>query len=510
MAKLSAETKTQIKRAMRHPVRWWKSADLPEESIRPWEGGIQFLAEALKGFMTGFTDLRHRLYLGKGEGKIPPNMKSVSDAVITTWDAVNDFPVGVFMDRRRFSDDIHRWIMRFNATLSPLFILIQCFDFGMTPLQRVIQWTLVTMFADIMSTANAVSETKIWAGITPYAGQRSALQLARTLGGHVGGFFWGFTIVFMGLKDVLHVTDYQIMIYGALLFTPLTIFSRWLPSFARQRVDLTVKVRGEDEQKEEERFTFRESFSIVKHNKWFMMQLVINMIKIIQPTTDELFLYRFLMPNIKFRGYELGSELLFTLKSTLSITPGFLLSPFARRAVKKFGGEINFLRWQALIILTTHLAVYFAGYNSFARVAFMILMAIPKAIMDLWSGVPNQMMEYKMYDYVEWKTGFRSEGMTKSVDGLLNKLVRGNLANFFGNAILQWTGFLGYEFPKEEQPPRFLDTIWPLLHLGTAFGALVTLVCLFVFRMPTNFDQVEADLIERRALAEQMKEESKR
>jgi len=505
---MSAETKAQIKAAVRHPVVWWRGADLPEESIRPWESGIQFLGEALKGFMTGFTDLRHRLYLGMGEGKIPPNMKSVSDAVITTWDAVNDFPVGVWMDRRRLKDNIHRWIMRFNATFSPLFILIQCFNFGLTPLQRIIQWTLVTMFADIMSTVNAVSETKIWAGITPHAERRSVLQLARTLGFHFGGFFWGFTIVFMGLKDVLGVTDYQIMIYGAILFAPLTIFSRWLPSFAKQRVDLTIKVKGEEEQEGEEHFTFRESFRIVKHNRWFMMWLVINLVKIIQPSTDELFLYRFLMPNIKFRDVELGSELLFTLKSTLSITPGFLLSPLARQAVKRFGGEMNLLRGRAFVTLISSLATYFVGYKSFARIAFMILMYIPRAILDLWAPVPQSMMEYKMYDYVEWKTGFRSEGMTKSVDGIINKLLRNNLANFFGNAILQWTGYLGYDIPTEQQPQRFLNTIWPLMHLGTVFGEIVTLICMFTFKMPDNFGQVEADLIERRALAERMKEEA--
>ena len=508
MAKMNAETKAQVKQALHHPNKWWRGENLPEESIRPWESGIQFLGESLKGFMTGFTDLRHRLYLGMGEGKIPPNMKSVSDLVITTWDAVNDFPVGVFMDRRRFKENIHRWIMRFNATFSPLFILIQCFNFGLTPLQRVIQWTLVTMFADIMSTVNAVSETKIWAGITPHAEQRSVLQLFRMLGGHVGGFFWGFTIVFMGLKDVLHVTDYQIMIYGALLFAPLTIFSRWLPSFAKQRVDLTVKVQGE-EKREEEHFTFRESFSIVKHNKWFMMWLVINIIRILQPRADELLIYRFLMPNFKVRDFQLGSELIFTLKTTAATIPGFLLSPFARQAVKRFGGEMNFLRSQAIINVIAYLIVYLVGYNSVGKIAVMVLMEIPRVIMNLWSGVPNQMMEYKMYDYVEWKTGFRSEGMTKSVDGILNKLIRNNLANIFGNAVLQWTGYLGYDVPVEQQPPRFINTIWPLFYLGIIFGEIVALIAMFAFKMPANFDQVEADLIERRAQAAKIKEESK-
>ena len=53
MAKMKPETKAQIRQALRHPVVWWKGKGLPEEKIRPWEGGIQFFAEALKGFMSG-------------------------------------------------------------------------------------------------------------------------------------------------------------------------------------------------------------------------------------------------------------------------------------------------------------------------------------------------------------------------------------------------------------------------------------------------------------------------
>jgi Na+/melibiose symporter-like transporter len=155
-----------------------------------------------------------------------------------------------------------------------------------------------------------------------------------------------------------------------------------------------------------------------------------------------------------------------------------------------------------------HLTVYFVGYSSFGRIAYMIFAYMLQAVMDLWAPVPHQMMEYKMYDYVEWKTGFRSEGMTKSVDGILNKLIRNNLANIFGNAVLQWTGYLGYDVPVEQQPPRFINTIWPLFYLGIIFGEIVALAAMFAFKMPANFDQVEADLIERRAQAAKIREES--
>ena len=508
MALISEAAKIQIRAALKNPIAWWKGADLPGEEIHPWEGGIQFLAEALKGFMNGFTDIKDRLYLGMGKGKIPPNMKSVSDVIITTWDAVNDFPVGVWMDRRRFKENIHRWIMRFNATFSPLFILIQCFNFGLTPLQRAIEWTLISMFADIMSTFNAVSETKIWAGISPHADARSILQVSRNFGGQVGGMFAGITFIFMGLKDVLHITDYQIMIWGAMAFAPLTIFSRWLPSFAKQRVDLTVKVEGEEAREDTEHFTFRESFAIVKHNTWFMMWLVVYMIRIIRPSTDAIFLFRFLLPKMKVRGYELGGEILYTIKGIVTLLPGFLLTPFARQAVDKFGGEINFIKGHVIITLLRHLTVYLVGYNSVWKIAYMFLMETLQGVMSMWAAVPHSMMEYKMYDYVEWKTGFRSEGMTKSVDGILNKLIKNNLTNIFGNAVLQWTQYKGYDVPTEQQPKRFLDTIWPLTHLGMVFGEVVVLIALFVFKMPKNFDQIEADLIERRAQAAKRSEEA--
>ena len=498
----------KTKQALLHPLAWWKGNDLPEEKIRPWEGGIQLFAEGLKGFMKGYTDMKDLLYLGMGEGKIPHNWKSVHDVSRVTLDGLSNPVIGMYMDRRRFGEKVHRWIMRFNATFSPLFILMKCFNFGLTPVQRVVMWTAIAMFSDVMSTANSVSETKIWAGITPRTEQRGQLQMFRSLGGTVGALFTGIPVIFMGLKDMLGITDYQIMIFGVCLFAPLTIFSRWLPSFAKQRVDLTVKVEGEEARIEEEHFTFRESFSIVKHNTWFMMWLVVYMIRIVRPTTDALFLFRFLLPKMQFMGKELGGEILYAAKGIITLLPGFLLSPLAIKAVNFFRGEINFIRGHVVTVLVSHLTTFLVGYNSVPRLAYMFLMETLRGTMDMWSGVPHSMMEYKMYDYVEWKTGFRSEGMTKSVDGILNKLVRNNLVNIFGNAVTQWTGYMGYDVPAEQQPARFLNTIWPLMHLGVVFGEVVVLVCLYAFKMPKNFDEIEADLIERRALAAKLKEEA--
>jgi len=516
---MNGENKAKFRRAVRHPVVWWRGDSLPEETIRPWEGGIQLLAESLKGFMTGFTNMKDRLYLGLGEGKIPPNWKSVHDVTKITWDAVNDPIIGTYMDRRRYGVKIHRWVMRFNATLSPFFILLQCFDFGLTPLQRVILWTGISMFADIMSTANAVSDAKIWAGITPYTAQRGIVQLCKTIGGQLAAAFKGIPTGLMGLKAFTGLTDYQTMIYGALIFAPLTIFCRWLPSFARQRVDFTANVKTEGEEADEDENSarqpaqkppgLRESFAVVKHNRWFMMNTVVNLLRVFLPKTDEMFFYRFLIPahmRVKIGGKEVGGEALWMIKNLVFGAPGLILQPFALKAVGRFSDKLNYIKLHTGIVAATTAAKYFAGYTSWPRLIFTYFMDTTREIFDRWAPVPKGQLDYEMYDYVEWKTGLRSEGMTIAVDGMLNKLINNNVTSVIGNAVLHWTGFQGYDIP--EQPERFLKSIWPLLHIGKIVGEVIYLIALFWFRYPHDPREVEADLIERRALAKRMREEA--
>jgi len=525
LAIMKDETKEQVRYALRHPVTWWRGADLPEETIHPWENGIQFFGEALKGLMGGFTNIKDRLYLGKGDGKIPPNMKTIHDVTKMTWDGINDPIIGSYMDRKRFGENVHRWVMRFNATFSPIFILLQCFNFGLSPVQRVVQWTLISMFADIMSTSNAVSETKIWAGITPRTQQRGALQLSKTVGNQLASVLSGISTLLMGLQDVIGLNDYQIMIYGAMLFAPLTIFCRWLPSYAKQRVDFTVQVQGEEAAlayeaamqsnaakaampEAEHQPTFRENIAVVKHNRWFMMWTVVNFIRVILPGTDELFLYRFLIPKLRVGGKELGGEVIYTVKNIIFGGPAFFLQPFAIRVVSKFKDNISFIKTHVIVNIITTSSIFLIGYKSWPRLIFMFAMEMVRTAFDMWSPIPHELIRYEMLDYVEWKTGLRSEGMTTAVDGMLNKLLKNNISSVFGNLVTDWTEYQGWDVPLEKQPPRFLKSIWPLMHLGRIAGEFVVLGALFLYKQPNDPKLVEADLVRRRALALQERAEA--
>jgi len=513
---MSVETKAQIKEAIRHPVVWWRGADLPEEKIRPWESGIQFFAETLKGFMSGFESMRERLFVGMGEGKMPPKLKTIHDVIRITSDGLSNPPIGTYMDRKRFSEQVHRWIMRVNATFSPLLILVQCFNLGLTPLQRMIQWTVASVLANLISTTNVVSETKIWAGITPYSDQRGALQLWRTLGDNVGGLASALPMIMMGFAGTLgwDLSDYRIMVVGASLTAPLTILSRWLPSFAKQRVDFTVKLNAEGEDAAapdggaaEERLSLRESFAIVKHNKWFMMWLLMDFVKLLVPNSDRMLMYRFLIPSKRVFGKDIDGLLIKTLfRDIIFGWPSMALLPFATKAVEKLGDPVRFMRVRFLINLVTEVTAFSVGYKSWPRLAAYWILEMSREVMQKWSAVPDTMIKYEMFDYVEWKTGIRSEGVTQAVDGLLKKLLRANIDSVIGNLVMQWTGYKGWDVPLAEQPERFLKTLWPLLHFGVIFGEAVALIGLLWFKYPHNPREVEADLIERRALAQKLKE----
>jgi len=517
MKKMSEESKAKLRYALRHPVVWWRGADLPEEKIRPWEGGVQFFAEAFKGLMGGYTSMRGRMYYGMGKDKIPPNWSSVTGIVNMTWDALNDPLIGNYLDRKRFSEKINRWIMRFNATYSPIMTLLMCFHFGWTPLQRVIIWCIWSFFNDFVSTANAVGEAKIWASITPHTEQRRIIQLCKTLGNQLSQGFSSIPILLMGLKEVIGLSDYQLMIYGAMVFAPLTVFCRWLPSFAKTRVDLSIKVKGENQTEEEaeQQPSFRESFAVVKHNKLFMMGTILGFVTLALPGTDKMFLYRFLLPqtpymnNMQFRGKPLGGELIFFIKNFLVAVPGTFLQPFATQFIKRFGGELRFQRFCTILDLVTNTAKFIVGYNTFPKLMFMYLMEMASDIFSFrMSPVAGRVMDYQMLDYVEWKTGHRSEGMTMAVAGMINKLIRNNIGTVTGNAWLQWTQYLGWDIPVEEQPEQFLKTIWPLMHIGSIISGVIWLGAWLWFKYPHDPEEVEADLIERRALAKKLKEEA--
>jgi len=125
-----------------------------------------------------------------------------------------------------------------------------------------------------------------------------------------------------------------------------------------------------------------------------------------------------------------------------------------------------------------------------------------------WVSVAEGVIDYHMLDYTEWKTGVRSEGAIMSVTALTDKLATSNVGTVVNNAVLDWSGFRGSDIPAAEQPKRFMDMVWPLLCLTVAFDSLVYFIFRALWKPPADREQMEQELIERRALENKLREDA--
>jgi len=118
-----------------------------------------------------------------------------------------------------------------------------------------------------------------------------------------------------------------------------------------------------------------------------------------------------------------------------------------------------------------------------------------------------------MLDYVEYKTGVRSEGVTMAFQGLVDKLLKNSLNSLTGNAFEAWTGINKIDINAENAadliPERYSKWAWVMAHVAGIIDGLIWLWARAAFPYdPGQKDIVEADLKERRRLAQAKQEEA--
>ncbi|NMP36875.1 MAG: hypothetical protein GX051_01925 [Clostridiales bacterium] len=144
---------------------------------------------------------------------------------------------------------------------------------------------------------------------------------------------------------------------------------------------------------------------------------------------------------------------------------------------------------------------FFAGRRNVRSVSRIVpLIAIWNAVNALFDGVgsvvPSEMMA-ETVDYMEWKTGMRSEGITFAAANLITKLV-GVLTSSMGTLILAKIGYrpglgVGAQSAKTNQWLWALFTIIP-----QAFGVIDCIPILFYNLVGGTRETMLKDLTERR------------
>jgi len=508
------QTYDNLMEGIRHPKPWLRGEGLPPEHITPWELLLFFFNRAFSGMFDGFAGRQDFLY--KDYFRIPPNQISIAGIISSIWDGINDPILGGWMDKKRLGPDALRIIMRVSAVVGTVFAVVKMIDGGMSNLQHLIVLAACNMLGDITGTMNGVAAQKMRAGISPSTQQRGRIDVWGNMGASLTWAIGNLPTFLMGFSKYVGWNDYQIIFYGSMILLPFGVFAHILPTFIKQRVDYsypaaTAPTGEPTEGAAPEDLSLLQSFRVVKHNKYFIVNTIASFITVFTPDVgDELMIYRYLMPTYKVFGFEVTGEALLPIKQMLSGTLSNLLQPFHRQIINKVGGPLRAQQLKCLVNIFNRTVMFLGGYKSPWRFALIVAME------SLWNasmgfdGVAGAMMNYEWFDYVELKTGQRSEGVTSAVNNLFGKIVTNNIGQVTGNAFLQWTGYEGgYKADGTRPPERYLKYMWPMYTLIPVLDHSIWFACRsFVKWKPEDRERTEQALAERRAAAEKLKEEA--
>ena len=187
--------------------------------------------------------------------------------------------------------------------------------------------------------------------------------------------------------------------------------------------------------------------------------------------------------------------------------PQFIGMIFADKLKVKFKGHRNLLIFIQICTIVGKVLAWIIGFEGNNILIGMIIMAIC-AIPSGAASIAQTSLFCDSVDYMEWKTGKRTEGVTFAMQTFFTKIssgITGALATFS----LSILGYVAIEDVEGAvylgtQTQAFEDWIWPLTMLTPAIAAVLYIIpLLFIKYTPEQKAQVEKELAERRALSEQ-------
>ncbi|MEE1011558.1 MAG: MFS transporter [Acutalibacteraceae bacterium] len=185
--------------------------------------------------------------------------------------------------------------------------------------------------------------------------------------------------------------------------------------------------------------------------------------------------------------------------------PNYVITPVAPSVINKFGLRTTAISAGVFSGLA-YTALYFIGYKPTGNywIDFVIVTVgltvcgLPNHIM----GVCDPLLKGDMYDYLEWKTGIRNEGIVNAVMSYVNKL-SSSVHTFLSGVVFDWIKFtpqkdiFGNVVPHTN--PKVLKGIWGIFCLAPAVARYGYGLALFFFNVHgKNKEKMLIELAEHR------------
>jgi len=488
---------------LRHPIRWFNSAK-EEEVPRRELLGILF-ATLGQSAMYGMAGANWFFHFCTNVLMLDPKIVGAMTGVFPIYDAVVDPVVGVAIDSHQFKDG--RKLVPWIRNLAPFAAVMALLLFVNWSFQSVglkaLYCILVYLIWDTLNSFLTTSLSGVSAAISPHSLQRARAVQWQDIGLTIGSFFPELLLPMLSVnqdtgKAAFGMSQQQIY----LLFGFIMCFAGGLLYLSATSV--TERVRNINSSTEKNPF---KKFAVLRHNHILLLFVLFDIVRASAPFISEGFVYQ--QVSYPWFGGTIKAGTLVTVLMILAGLPGMGLKFVATKIIEKVGSMKKVL----IIAVITDIACRVVGWAiGISTIPRLILVFVMEAINNVpWGvfGIAQKALIADSVDYVEWKTGQRTEGVTMSGRNLTVKLASAARRFMMGQTL----GWLQYDAKLVSagvpQGPIFQKWSWAAYKLGVAGGGLLCLIPLMLMKFPDSLRrQVESELAERRAMAQGKVEES--
>ena len=435
----------------------------------------------------------------------PPAVVTVLLMIMKIWDGVNDPIIGSFVDRHRFKNgEKLRPLLKNTPVPVGIFTVLIFFVFSTDEnllWLRVGYFVIMYLCWDITYTMQDVAIWGMTAVVTPDSNERDKfVQLARSVGSIFFGIASGF--IPMAMEIIAKVSGNSLALM-TVLFTLIFGLGGALLSAKCYSAHERVRLVEPDKQQT----SILECFKLLFQNKMLMLVTLSNLLGCFGFGANLMtYFFKYKMPEISVFGYVLGPLTLNTIFGTLTSPLSFFGMLMADKLKHKFKGYRNLLIFIQICTLVGRIIAWAIGFedkNIIWTIVILALCSFPGGA----ASIAQTSLFCDSVDYMEWKTGKRTEGVTFAMQTFFTKISSG-ITGALGTLALSLLGYVAVEDTPGAvylgtQSQTFETWIWPLVMLTPALAALLYIIpLLFIRYTPEQKAQVEKELMERRTAAE--------
>ncbi len=437
--------------------------------------------------------------------QFPAHIVGVLLILMKVWDGVNDPIIGSIVDRHRFkSGEKLRPLLKYTPVPVGIFTVLIFVVFSTAEnllWLRVGYFVVMYLCWDITYTMQDVAIWGMTSVVTPDSNERDKfVQLART----VGSIFFGVASgIIPAVMEIVAKQSGNSLALMTILFAIIFGLGGALISAKCYKAQERVRLVEPSQQQT----SIIECFRLLFQNKMLMLVTLSNLFGALAFGNNLMtYFFKYKIPEISIGGFVLGPLTLTTIFGALTSAPAFFGMLVADKLKEKFKGYRNLLIFIQLCTLIGRVIAWIIGFEGKNIILTLIILALCSFPAGA-SSIAQTSLFCDSVDYMEWKTGKRTEGVTFAMQTFFTKISSG-ITGALGTFALSALGYVAVEDTPGAvylgtQSEAFETWIWPLVMLTPALAALLYIIpLLFIKYTPEQKAQVEKELAERRALAE--------